>query len=68
MSNILNVYIPEDNELVLANLFFYPATYAEAVRIACEQGAEFVHGIDPEDIKKCKAQTNHTTIAGGINV
>lgn len=57
MSNILNVYDPEANELVLANLFFYPENYEDAVRITCEQGAEFVHGIDPEDIKKHETKT-----------
>ena len=57
MSNILNIYDPEVNELILANLFFYPATYDDAVRIACEQGAEFVHGIDPKDMKK--HETDH---------
>lgn len=55
MSNILNIYDPEDNELVLANLYFYPKDYNDAARIACEQGAEFVHGICPDDIRKYQA-------------
>lgn len=55
MSNILNIYDAEERELVLANLFFYPVSYEEAARIACAHGAEFVHGIDPVDIKRQRA-------------
>lgn len=50
MANFLNVYDPQDKELVLGTRYFFNISYDGAVKKAKELKAQAVHGLNPNDL------------------
>ena len=50
MANVLNIYDPENKELVLGHFMFFNKTYQEAAAIAVKKKAQVVYGINPADL------------------
>lgn len=59
MANLLNIYDPENKELVLGTKYFFGINRESAVKKAKELKAQFVYGLNPKDSQQSKQCTCH---------
>lgn len=57
MANLLNVYDPQNKELILGTRYFFGISYEGAIKKAKELKAQVVYGLNPKHLQPKPSQT-----------